>query len=318
MDTKVKYIPWENIQFEGNDTSFGYLSGSGNVLLVEDIEPKIDQCFFTNIRIAHNNIAFCYGKTSQNDKCYLVTEMGNHYRNNEDLFYAHLDEFAFDIINAIKYLRNENMGLSCFPESIYICDGVAKLNSYYLDREYNTESAWKNVLTSFMGLFKYRNTEKIDDPDHLIHQLFEEFGPQPTYDEPLFIDAYDGKIDRIIFLKQADTRIRYKQTRPYNGLVLYHATLLHFAALRGHNKVVDTLIEKGCNVDAVDHAGNTALHYAVMNTQIETIRLLRFKGGARNSIKNKYGWIPSKFMECCRSNGDNSYTDLGQALNSNQ
>ncbi len=50
---------------------------------------------------------------------------------------------------------------------------------------------------------------------------------------------------------------------PVDNMLLQGMTPLHFAADRGYNAVVQCLLERSAQIDAVDTAGHTPLMYAV-------------------------------------------------------
>ncbi|MFP3959317.1 MAG: ankyrin repeat domain-containing protein [Spirochaetaceae bacterium] len=58
-------------------------------------------------------------------------------------------------------------------------------------------------------------------------------------------------------------------------------TPLHWAARRGHEQVVELLLERGANVDAQDALGRTPLHVAVGHPAV--VRLLLENGAAVDS-----------------------------------
>ncbi|EFQ36843.1 uncharacterized protein GLRG_11990 [Colletotrichum graminicola M1.001] len=69
-------------------------------------------------------------------------------------------------------------------------------------------------------------------------------------------------------------------------------TVLHIAAIAGHNAMVDMLLVNGrLDVDVRNSEGNTALHVAVSNQQLVTVlRLLSH--GADPNAENAAGWTP--------------------------
>lgn len=70
-------------------------------------------------------------------------------------------------------------------------------------------------------------------------------------------------------------------------------TMLHAAADSGNSYIAKKVIEAGVDVNALDIDGNTALHLAVGNMRIDTIKVL-LKHGAEAStiIQNKRGQLP--------------------------
>ena len=62
----------------------------------------------------------------------------------------------------------------------------------------------------------------------------------------------------------------------------------HLAVLAGWTDVASALIERGCEVDAVDERGDTPLHLAVRRRHVESVRLL-VESGASVRRRNERG-----------------------------
>ncbi|MDA7520887.1 ankyrin repeat domain-containing protein [bacterium] len=56
-------------------------------------------------------------------------------------------------------------------------------------------------------------------------------------------------------------------------------TPLHYAAVNGHKVIVESLIAKGVNVNAIDNGGDTPLDKASAHKHVKTADLLRKHGG---------------------------------------
>ncbi|KAF4449221.1 hypothetical protein F53441_7463 [Fusarium austroafricanum] len=67
-------------------------------------------------------------------------------------------------------------------------------------------------------------------------------------------------------------------------------TALHFAALGGHPRIIEYLVDQGENVDTLDEQRTTPLHFAAFNGHLEAIKTL-LKHGARGSISTS-SWTP--------------------------
>jgi len=70
---------------------------------------------------------------------------------------------------------------------------------------------------------------------------------------------------------------------------LFNRTPLHLASASGSFHVVEDLLSFGANINALDKAGNTPLHYAVLEDMVS----LLIRKGANRDAKNKVGEIPS-------------------------
>ena len=68
-------------------------------------------------------------------------------------------------------------------------------------------------------------------------------------------------------------------------------TALHWAAIRGHGELVETLVEAGAEVNAIGGDGGTPLHWACHHDDVGTVRLL-LDGGADPAIRNRWGRTP--------------------------
>ena len=64
-------------------------------------------------------------------------------------------------------------------------------------------------------------------------------------------------------------------------------TLLIIAALNGHANIVEVLLEKGANVNAVDSEGWTPLHFAAQNGHASVVEVLLEKGANVNAVNSK-------------------------------
>jgi uncharacterized protein len=80
------------------------------------------------------------------------------------------------------------------------------------------------------------------------------------------------------------------EVNPGNGW-----TPLHAAAAGGHQKMCETLLENGADINAQDLAGSTPLHLAAARGHTQTVSLL-LAYGADASIKNKRGQTADDVM----------------------
>lgn len=69
-----------------------------------------------------------------------------------------------------------------------------------------------------------------------------------------------------------------------------NSTPLHFAAY-GHDEIVELLLGSGADVNALDHDGNTPLHFAVFKNQKNIVEIL-LKHNARIDIVANDGMKP--------------------------
>ncbi|MFT4552014.1 MAG: hypothetical protein ACI9S8_000635 [Chlamydiales bacterium] len=58
-----------------------------------------------------------------------------------------------------------------------------------------------------------------------------------------------------------------------------------------YSKLVKRLIKSGRDINLQDHYGNTRLHQFILQDDVEALQLL-VKNGAKQEIKNRYGWTP--------------------------
>jgi hypothetical protein len=67
------------------------------------------------------------------------------------------------------------------------------------------------------------------------------------------------------------------------------ATLLHMAAMAGANKVIQVLVEHGCDINAVDKSGQTPLHAATWSKKDDTTVSALMKAGASLDVLDNNG-----------------------------
>ena len=68
-------------------------------------------------------------------------------------------------------------------------------------------------------------------------------------------------------------------------------TALYYAAIKGHEAVVEALLSWGAIVDAQDYAGMTPLYFACQEGHLACVLAL-LKAGASVSVPNNYGDLP--------------------------
>ena len=68
-------------------------------------------------------------------------------------------------------------------------------------------------------------------------------------------------------------------------------TALHFAALKGHNNIIEALLSWGAAVDPQDHAGFTPLQASCQDGHLACVLTL-LKAGASLTLPNNYGGLP--------------------------
>ena len=94
--------------------------------------------------------------------------------------------------------------------------------------------------------------------------------------------AADGNLEQVQHLLDADADVNATAARwAYDD-----STPLHVAAFYGHKAIVNLLLDKGANVDAVNKYGRTPLHFAALNGRIDVVNLLIDRGAKVNPADN--------------------------------
>ena len=72
-------------------------------------------------------------------------------------------------------------------------------------------------------------------------------------------------------------------------------TLAHLSIVHGYPYLLGHLVDWHINLAIADANGLTALHYAYMKSDLESVRILR-RGGASDSVVDKLGRKPSELQ----------------------
>lgn len=70
---------------------------------------------------------------------------------------------------------------------------------------------------------------------------------------------------------------------------------IHWAADRGHLKIIEQLIKKGASINSQDEDGQTPLHYAASCGHLDVVKYLISIGA--ESIKDNNGMIPKDIAD---------------------
>jgi ankyrin repeat protein len=81
-------------------------------------------------------------------------------------------------------------------------------------------------------------------------------------------------------------------SKPAKTIIVGGRSALHWAVFKDDMDLIDTLLAKGANIDAVDAQGETPLHHAVTDGQTEIIKLLLSRGANVNFKESKFGLTP--------------------------
>ena len=118
---------------------------------------------------------------------------------------------------------------------------------------------------------------------------------QNAQDSRFYKWCREGKLDKIEeFLRTCTGDLRMLSSR--QGVFGYMP--IHEAVSSGHTRVLQLLLEKGCNPNYRTNSGHTPLHLVASSGHIECARVLLEKN-ADVTIKDEYGKTP---METAKSN----------------
>jgi ankyrin repeat protein len=81
---------------------------------------------------------------------------------------------------------------------------------------------------------------------------------------------------------------------------------LWWASEYGRNTVVDFLLDHSADIRAGENTGQTALHWAIVGGQLETVKLL-LKRGASLEARNQYGGTALGQAHWCLANADSGF-----------
>ncbi|XP_054584257.1 ankyrin repeat and SOCS box protein 3 isoform X2 [Eptesicus fuscus] len=102
---------------------------------------------------------------------------------------------------------------------------------------------------------------------------------------PIHEAAYHNSIECLRMLINADSSEDYIRRKTFEGF-----SALHFAAHRGHGKIVQILLEAGADPNATTLEETTPLFLAVENGRMDVLRLLLRYGANVNGSHSMCGW----------------------------
>ena len=141
-----------------------------------------------------------------------------------------------------------------------------------------------------------------------------------TLDKNLFYSSLDGDVEGVMAALAQGGRVTWRNSQGFTpllaaaqsghtdicGLLLAHGsnvnevepdtktTALHYAALNGHNALVEALLSWGVEVNPQDFAGGTPLHLACQEGHLLCVLTL-LKAGASLTLPNNQGLLPIHF-----------------------
>jgi hypothetical protein len=123
-----------------------------------------------------------------------------------------------------------------------------------------------------------------------------EHGPSPVEANeaawtPMIWAVSEGYVDLVDLLLANKMGDMYLHASGEEDSTQQMATPLQWAAFKGHDKIVNTLLRFGMQVQDTDDCGNNALHLACTGGHIEVIRTL-LAAGCDINARNKYGNTP--------------------------
>ena len=118
---------------------------------------------------------------------------------------------------------------------------------------------------------------------------------------PLFLAAANGNLDILSYLFEQGANVNAAASAHFSWLPRYKlhwCTPVIVALTNGHNDAFTFLIDKGADVNLQDHAGYTALHYAVERKNFDALSCLVHNGADINLFtSSKY----TPLMLACQS-----------------
>lgn len=114
-----------------------------------------------------------------------------------------------------------------------------------------------------------------------------------TYTIDIFKTVMLGNINNVqVWINQRKQQDQTLDITDKNG-----RTPFIVACTFGHQKIVQAFMDAGCNINAQDSVGNTALHYAIRQKKIEIVNLLCSKADCKVGLVNKKGVYPARLID---------------------
>ena len=142
---------------------------------------------------------------------------------------------------------------------------------------------------------------RVFQPDAVMRNTYFPEFESPYTGPPLFLAAANGNLDILSYLFEQGANVNAAASAHFSWLPRYKlhwCTPLIVALTNGHNDAFTFLIDKGADVNLQDHAGYTALHYAVERKNFDALSCLVHNGADINLFtSSKY----TPLMLACQS-----------------
>lgn len=189
----------------------------------------------------------------------------------------HLLSIGFDVNS------RDSHGLTSLHHAIFSLNGIDK---QIVELLINNKATFENeiFLLAFLG--------KISETTHFPDSSF--IATDSLDMGPIFYAVANNQEQTLLFLLQ-----KQQSHKEFNK---FGVGLLHLAAANGYKNLIPILVNAN-SVNHKDHSGNTPLHYAIKNNQVDSCVILLKQDCVDISVPNNAG--ETQFELASQSNNDN-------------
>ena len=241
--------------------------------LCENYNPDVE----TTESINNNSLLLSYLFTRKENNfeilSYLLSKGANPNTINNNGLSPLIFSIKFNMFDLFTILLDSNAIITDFHFNMLCQNNMTKFIIYALDH-YGFQPSSSILLTAFHQNWSLEVLNLIISSSNFIDLN----AMDENYGTPLLLCIKNNKIEYFSFLLS-----HFEDELDFSCCDIEEKGCLHYAVLNNNMDLINTLLEKGCDIDSVDMNNQTPLHLAVLKNNQEIVSFLIEQGADINS-----------------------------------